>query len=405
MSFESSPESKEKVKESNSNKEHKWKELLYELFYEIKSEILGTKIEINEDEYQENVKTSTIPILIRYIHDSIQILIQKKTESISESKLEDKNNFASINDDKNNNKYIYNESYLKKLEAKERYLIKLSFQNKLQKDAIENKLNDYMDMEEEFEEMKAKLKYEDGRFLNNDRKDNEIIIIRGENSNLKKTINNLEKQMKDLNKEISEKTKLISELENEIKNLNTKMEKIQKQNEILNSHNINININNVTGTNNKNNIQRNNINNIENINQQIQGKFPNYFNCDLNTHDDNNSNKYFPYKKIKNKMMKEKKIQRDSLSNTKNELSEKTKSDYYNRYFAANKINYNKNNNLPLNYSYAKINYHPIGNSNKSNANNNIPLINRNTNYNFIKKVIFSGENTNTKRPTKNKIN
>ena len=170
MSFESSPESKEKVKESNSNKEHKWKELLYELFYEIKSEILGTKIEINEDEYQENVKTSTIPILIRYIHDSIQILIQKKTESISESKLEDKNNFASIND-KNNNKYIYNESYLKKLEAKERYLIKLSFQNKLQKDAIENKLNDYMDMEEEFEEMKAKLKYEDGRFLNNDRKD------------------------------------------------------------------------------------------------------------------------------------------------------------------------------------------------------------------------------------------
>ena len=404
MSFESSPESKEKVPEKKYNREHKWKELLYELFYEIKSEILGTKIEINEDEYQENVKTSTIPMLIKYIHDSIQILIQKKTESISEQKLEDKNNFSSIND-KNNNKFIYNESYLKKLEAKERYLIKLSFQNKLQKDAIENKLNDYMDMEEEFEEMKAKLKYEDGRFLNNDRKDNEIIIIRGENSNLKKTINNLEKQMKDLNKEIYEKSKLILDLEKEIKNLNIKMDKIQKQNEILNSQNINININNVTGT--KNNIQRNNINNInniENLNQHIQGKFTNYFNCDLNTHDEN-SNKYFPYQKVKNKMLKEKKIQRDSLSNTKNELSEKTKSDYYNKYFAANKINYNKNNNLPLNYSYAKINYHPIGNNNKSNVNNNIPLINRNTNYNFIKKVIFSGENTNTKRQKNNKIN
>ena len=403
MSLESSPEPKEKVKEIKYNKEHKWKELLYELFYEIKSEILGTKIEINEDEYQENVKTSTIPILIKYIHDSIQILIQKKTESTPDPKLEDKNNVSSIND-KNNNKFIYNESYLKKLEEKERYLIKLCFQNKLQKDAIENKLNDYMDMEEEFEEMKAKLKYEDGRFLNNDRKDNEIIIIRGENSNLKKTINNLEKQMKDLNKEISEKAKVISELENEIKNLNIKMDKIQKQNEILNSHNINININNVTGNNNnKNNIQRNNINNIENLNQHIQGKFTNCFNCDLNTHDDN-SNKYFPYKKLKNKMIKEKKNQRDSLSNTKNELSEKAKSDYYNRYFAANKINNNKNN-LPLNYSYAKINYHPVGNNNKSNINNNIPLINRNTNYNFIKKVIFSGENTNTKRSTKNKIN
>ena len=62
------------------------------------------------------------------------------------------------------------------MEAKERYLIKLCFQNKLQKDAIENKLNDYMEMEEEFEELKTKLKFEDGCFLNNDRKDNEIII-------------------------------------------------------------------------------------------------------------------------------------------------------------------------------------------------------------------------------------
>ena len=38
--------------EEKSNAEHKWKELLYNLFYEIKSEILGTKIEIEEEEYQ-----------------------------------------------------------------------------------------------------------------------------------------------------------------------------------------------------------------------------------------------------------------------------------------------------------------------------------------------------------------
>ena len=37
---------------------------------------------------------------------------------------------------------------------------------------MENKISEYMDMEEEFEEMKTKLKYEDGRFLLNDRKDN-----------------------------------------------------------------------------------------------------------------------------------------------------------------------------------------------------------------------------------------
>ena len=50
---------------------------------------------------------------------------------------------------------------------------------------MENKIEEYMEIEDEFEEMKTKLKYEDGRFLNNDLKDNEIIIIRGENSILK----------------------------------------------------------------------------------------------------------------------------------------------------------------------------------------------------------------------------
>ena len=86
MSLESSEESKEKEKKKiKSNKEHKWKEMLYELFYEIKSEILGTKIEIDEDEYQENIKSITIPKLVKYIHDSIQILIKRKIEETKTS--------------------------------------------------------------------------------------------------------------------------------------------------------------------------------------------------------------------------------------------------------------------------------------------------------------------------------
>ena len=40
MSIELKSEEKEKF----IAKEHKWKELLYELFYEIKSELLGCKI-------------------------------------------------------------------------------------------------------------------------------------------------------------------------------------------------------------------------------------------------------------------------------------------------------------------------------------------------------------------------
>ena len=61
---------------------------------------------------------------------------------------------------------------------------------------MEKKINELMDIEDEFEEMKAKLKYENGKFLTNDRKDNEIVIIRGENTNLKNAIKSLEDKVK-----------------------------------------------------------------------------------------------------------------------------------------------------------------------------------------------------------------
>ena len=421
MSLELSEESKEKGKKNNSNKEHMWKELLYELFYEIKSEILGTKIEIEEEEYQENIKTITIPKLVKYIHDSIQILIKKKIdESKKEQKEED--NLIFNNKDNNmkieldNNEMLKYETILKKLECKERYLTKLNFQNKLQKDAMENKISDYMEMEDEFEEMKTKLKYEDGRFLNNDRKDNEIIIIRGENSNLKKMIKKLEQQITDLNKEISEKAKLISDLETEKKNLKEKLEEAKKHNDILNSHSININFNNMSGSNNKNSIQQNNnvnsINNVENINRHTTTKYPHYFNSELNTGKikDEKMSKYFPYKKIHNKILNNKHNQRESLSNTKNESSEKLKSDFLNKYFTGKGINKNNNinvngntSNMPLNNSCAKVNYFPIAKNNKPNNNNIKPYFNRNMNYNLMKKVVSSGGN-NCSRSTTNKI-
>ena len=421
MSLELSEESKEKGKKNNSNKEHMWKVLLYELFYEIKSEILGTKIEIEEEEYQENIKTITIPKLVKYIHDSIQILIKKKIdESKKEQKEED--NLIFNNKDNNmkieldNNEMLKYETILKKLECKERYLTKLNFQNKLQKDAMENKISDYMEMEDEFEEMKTKLKYEDGRFLNNDRKDNEIIIIRGENSNLKKMIKKLEQQITDLNKEISEKTKLISDLETEKKNLKEKLEEAKKHNDILNSHSININFNNMSGSNNKNSIQQNNnvnsINNVENINRHTATKYPHYFNSELNTGKikDEKMSKYFPYKKIHNKILNNKHNQRESLSNTKNESSEKLKSDFLNKYFTGKGINKNNNinvngntSNMPLNNSCVKVNYFPIAKNNKPNNNNIKPYFNRNMNYNLMKKVVSSGGN-NCSRSTTNKI-
>ena len=44
--------------------------------------------------------------------------------------------------------------------------------------------------------MKTKYKYEDGKFLENDRKDNEILILRAENSNLKAQIEKNEDEIK-----------------------------------------------------------------------------------------------------------------------------------------------------------------------------------------------------------------
>ena len=67
-----------------SNNEKKKKEMLYTLFYELTSEIKGCKIEIDEDEYQENIRTINFTQLINYVRDSIQILLKKKSDLIKE---------------------------------------------------------------------------------------------------------------------------------------------------------------------------------------------------------------------------------------------------------------------------------------------------------------------------------
>ena len=295
-------------------KEHKWKELLYNLFYEIKSEILNTKIEIEEDEYQENINSTTIPQLINYIHDSIQILLKKKIEDSKEEQKElDKkfyleSNFISnikINEDIIS-KY---ENIIKNLESKQRNLTKINFQQKLQIDAMENKIEEYMEMEDEFEEMKTKLKYEDGRFLNNDRKDNEIIIIRGENSILKNEINKLEEHIKNIENEKNEKEKKIIELNNQLEQLKTKIE--EKQSEANSPPSININISNVNSNDNLNN-HNNNETDVGSRGGNSNNKNNNYNRNNSNI----NSNSKFFYNYVNEQI---------SINNKKNTFSSKKK--------------------------------------------------------------------------------
>ena len=392
-------------KENSAIKEHKWKELLYELFYEIKSEILGCKIEIEEEEYQENVRAITIPKLVDYLHDSIQILIKKKIDDTKlEQKKRDKRYYTNnINTPIGLDEKEQYENIIRKLESKERKLSKIIFQNKLQKDVMENKISEYMEMEDEFEEMKTKLKYEEGRFLKNDRKDNEIIIIRGENSNLKQSIKQLEEKINLLEKDKQDKTKIINELQDNMKKFKLKLKDLQKQNEILNAHCINININNVNGNNNNKN------GNIYNNNNNIN---PANLNSPTNKDENINKNKMMYFQKINKKFLNNKIYKAEALNNTRNESLERTRSELFNKYFVNNKIN--KNNNMLLNNSAVKINSFQYGNNNRqlNHGNHNelpVPLfsnrMNHMNNYNVIKKNIISGANSSRSNSTKIKGN
>jgi peptidoglycan hydrolase CwlO-like protein len=231
--------------------------------------------------------------------------------------------------------------------------------------------------------MKTKLKYDEGRFLENDRKDNEIIILRRENSNLKKSIEKLEEKAFSFKKEIENNKNEINNLQNEIKKLNIKIEDLQKQNENLKANNINININNITGTNTKNEILPNN--NICNL----AFKEENFFKKN------NYPNKIFPYQKIKSKFLNIKKHNVDIMNNTRNESLEKVKSDMMNKYFIGGKIYRNNsliNNSFKTNHFIYGHNY--LGNNINQN-NSQIQNFKSRLNNNIIKKVISPSKENN----------
>ena len=379
MSLDLSEKKENDKSKNNAKKELKWKELLYELFYEIKSETLGSKIEIEEEEYQENIRSITIPDLINYIHASIQILLKKKIDDTKEKQKEEDKIYYQDLYTKNSttplmmeekNQY---ENIIRRLEAKERFLTKIKFMNSLQKEAMENKIGEYIEMEEEYEEMKTKLKYENGRFLNNDRKDNEILIIRSENSNLKKNIKKLEERIEFLEKDQEQKKEIINKLQEEIDQFKKQINEVQKD-----SHSINININNLSGTNSKS-LVTNDINNMKSNIYNISRK-----NIDKNI--------LFPYRKIKTKLINNQNRNEDILC-TRNESIEKINSNLLNKYLIINKMN---RNNIHLNNSCAKkkMNNFQISNNQKPNYVNNssyhIPIFNRTNikNVDIIKKIM-----------------
>ena len=189
---------------------------LYSIYQKLKTILL--KNNYNEPE-EKDIQSYNSSSLINYIKESIDLIIPTDVEL--------------------NQKYNQLENYCKKLECDLKFYIKNHFRYKIQKDVLEMKLQAYIGLEEEYDDLKQKVKYEGGKFLENDRKDNEIIIIRRENSRLKKEISNLEnvnKNMEIKNKEYQSK---IDDLHKTVETLNKKIFHLETEIKTINSYSIN----------------------------------------------------------------------------------------------------------------------------------------------------------------------
>lgn len=339
------------TEKQNSNFEEK--RLLYILFYDLTSEIRAKKIEIEKDDFEENINLITFPQLIQYVQESIKILVRQKVdEAKKDNILSHQKYFTNPNQ---NDFYIY-ESQLKKLEEKERHLSKLYFQNKIQKESLEYKIGEYMQMEEEFEEMKTKYKYEEGKFLENERKDSEIYILRAENTNLKKEIESLSKKNLDFTKKFKHFEKEIEKHKQLNQSLQKKLEEKQKELNLIS--NINININSTTPLRNERNdknelcincSKKRNKNNDSNNNTNN-----NYTTSIINDQTQlDNIEKINLFHQIKPKASKNKIRFNSNIpkKRTRNDSLDKSKSDFMSRFFNGNlnqsnlNINYNHNSN------------------------------------------------------------
>ena len=344
------------------------KSQLYSYYLDIINQISSYSQNNNESfpNYNLNYQNLNVSDLITNIKESTSELIKYKISKIT-----------SLN--KNNNNYYQLENYTKILENNIKYYLRLYFEYKIQNDALEEKIRIYHIMQEDFEELKEKVKYEEGRFLNNERKDNEIIIIRQENTILKKEIAKLEKINK-LNENLKEDyLKKINNLQKEIEQLKKNLSEMQ---ELNNKKYKNENINSNSSSNNK----------IINSNNNINNKISKQGTCINN---ENTLAKWFSKHDIEN------------VNNIiPNNLSRKNNLNYLKNLKILFPKNTITNNKRPSNYNIIKNLYMSSNNSNKNNINSSaMSTINTNniftSNYN---RIINGINHKNIRKTMKKKI-
>ena len=278
--------------EELSTNEIENRELLYSLYIEIMEEIHNKKINIDNEEYIKKIATTSVSTLIFYIKESINLLVTKRIEFYKneENQLFNKklteNEFEIIR-----KKY---ENQLRYLENQLRYYMKKQLYSNIEKDAYEAKIKAYMEIKDEYDEMREKFRYEKGKFMDNEKKENEIEILRKENCNLKNYINKLEKEKKNL--ELKKKTdeQTIIDLKNQLEILEKKITIfLENDNENSKNSNINININNNLNQSSKLVIKQHNDRRNSKLNKRNQNdseKSENFLSDIINTKSPLNSN-------------------------------------------------------------------------------------------------------------------
>ena len=179
---------------------------------------------------------------------SLQNIFEKKSSALSPKTINKEmsliiNNINSLFDKIINNKDNFNfksyESILKRDENTIRALYGDLLHEKLLKEILEEKIVLLLQTQSEYELVKEKtgVIVSNGKVICNERKENEIIILRTENSTLKNVINEKEKEINLLNEKIKILNKEIIKLKRNKTNINININDINGQNSILKKNN------------------------------------------------------------------------------------------------------------------------------------------------------------------------
>ena len=149
------------------------------------SDLLNQISEYSQEKIKEykniNCKDRNIFEIFEYIKKLTTILIELKVSEV-------------ISKNDNNKIYFQLENYTKKLEKDIKLLYREIFEYKIQTNALEDKIKVYKIIQEEYEELKEKVKFFGGKFLDNEKKENEILILKQENEIIKKELTKFDKK-------------------------------------------------------------------------------------------------------------------------------------------------------------------------------------------------------------------